>query len=335
MNFHRLTRFPKHAYPTDLDTGNAAIDQYLRNLDTRLVGSTGVRKITLEETRDHLLESSELYLQQGESPEAAGQQAVASFGDAEVHAQEQRQGRYKVFGTMFLRFGLTFATLMLLMSLLSMPSFLGEEKAARGLIENVPTLAKTYLFNAIFFGFFMSYWYTFAFTQAKPAPVKPTDDGEVLEVYSQKSSKFAAVFLLIAMGFISLSCLAGLFGWGYMAPSGVALNIILFLLGAQMAIGGFIAWDRYELSQEAFTIRSFTGNHTVPRASIVDLQEKSFLKSFLGLGIGKHYALIWQDEAGQRHAINLVLNGEMHNSDSLIATLKATADDSATVASDN
>lgn len=327
MKLHRLTRFPKHAFPTDLDTGNTAIDQYLRDLDAGLAGSTGVRKMTLEETRDHLLESTDALITQGQLPDAAGQQAVASFGAVEVHAKEQRQERYKLFITMFLRFGLTFATLMLLMSLLSMSSFLGEEKAARGFAENLPTLAKTYLFNATFFGFFMSYWFTFAFTQAKPAPVKPTEDGEVLEVYSQKGSKYAAVFLFIVMGGISLSCLAGLFGWGYMAASGVALNTLLFLLGAQMAIGASVAWDRYELSQDALTIRSFTGHHRVPRAAIVDLVERSFWRSFIGVGIGKHYALIWQDEAGQRQTVNLVLNGEMHNSDSLIATLKATACD--------
>lgn len=327
MKLHRLTRFPKHAFPTELDTGNTAIDHYLRELDAGLVGSTGVRKVTLEEARDHLLESTDSLITQGQLPDAAGQQAVASFGAVEVHAKEQRQERYKLFITMFLRFGLTFATLMLLMSLLSMSSFLGEEKAARGFAENLPTLAKTYLFNATFFGFFMSYWFTFAFTQAKPAPVKPTEEGEVLEVYSQKGSKYAAVFLFIVMGGISLSCLAGLFGWGYMAASGVALNTLLFLLGAQMTIGASVAWDRYELSQDALTIRSFTGHHRIPRAAIVDLVERSFWRSFIGVGIGKHYALIWQDEAGQRQTVNLVLNGEMHNSDSLIATLKATACD--------
>lgn len=335
MNFHRLTRFPKHTFPGDLATGNAAIDQYLRDLDARLVGSQGVRKITLEETRDHLLESTDHMVAAGQPIEKAAEQAVVNFGDVEVHAKSQRQERYKLFVTMFFRFGLTFATLMFLMSLMSTASFLGEEKAERSLLENLPTMATIFVFHATFFGFFMSYWYTFAFTQAKPEPVKLSATGEVLEVYSPKGSKYAAIFLLIVMGGISLSCLAGLFGWGYMAPTGTALNVILFLLGAQLAIGGCVAWDRYELTQDTLTIRSFTGNHTVPRAGIVDLKEKPFWRSFVGLGIGKHYALIWRDDAGQLHSINLVLNGEMHNSDSLIATLKATADDSATVASDN
>src|SRR5690554_5371388 len=168
MKFHRLTRFPKHAFPTDLNTHDSAIDQYLQTLDADLVGSTGVRRVTLEEVRDHLLEQKSQLIQSGHSEAEAGRQATANFGPAALHAKEQRQERYKLFVTMFFRFGLIFASLMLLMSLASTSSFLGEEKSGRSLLENLPTLATLFLFNMSFYGFFMSYWYSFAFTQAKP-----------------------------------------------------------------------------------------------------------------------------------------------------------------------
>ncbi|WP_113907736.1 hypothetical protein [Aliidiomarina celeris] len=313
MKFHSLTRFPKHAFPADLNTNDAAIDQYLQTLDKGLAGSTGVRRVTLEEVRDHLLEQKSQLLCSGYSESEAGSQATANFGPAEHHAKAQRHERYKLFITMFFRFGLIFASLMLIMNLISTAS----------VMENLSTLATLFLFNMTFYGFFMSYWYSFAFTQAKPAPATQTEQGEVLEVYSQKSSKYAAVFLFVAMGGIAVSCLLGLFGYGYMAASGPVLNIILFILGGQMAIGAHIAWTRYTLSDTQLTQTSLFGSRTFSRDAILDLKERPMWRQFLITSIGKQYALVWRDANGKTQQTTVVINGEMHNSDQLVATLKA------------
>lgn len=323
MKFHRLTRFPKHSFPVDLETDDTMIDSYLRKLDAGLVGSTGVRRLTLEETRDHLLEQKSHLLSCGDTEYDASRKAITDFGEPELHAKEQRKERYHVFLKMFFSFGGIFASLMLVMSLLSPSSFLSEENATQSFIDNFSTLAGLFVFNMGFYGFFMSYWYSFAFTPAKPAPAKITEQGDVLEVYSQRSSKYAAVFLFLVMGGIALSCLFGIFGYGYMAASGVPLNIILLIIAGQMAFGAQVAWTRYELTATELKVHTVFGTQSFKRSEIINLVEIPMWRQFLITRIGKQFALVLNDIRGKTKHHVLVINGEMHNGDQLIASLKA------------
>jgi hypothetical protein len=325
MKLHRVTRFPKHAFPHDLTTGNSAIDAYLQQLDAGLAGSTGVRRITVEEARDHILEHCEQLISQGLPERDAAERAVASFGAAEEHALAQRRERYGMFGSMFLRFGLIFATLMLLMSLLSPSSFLRADSVSQSFLEQLPLMATLFVFNTCFYGFFMSYWYTFAFSPAKPAPITQGVQGEVLQVYSPKSSKYAAIFLVLMMGTITISCVLGIFGIGYMASSGIVLNGILAVVAGQMVLGSHVAWVRYELSNAHFTVFSPLGTKTFAREQITDLVELPMWRQFLVTRLGKQYWLLWRNQDNKPQRTVVVINGEMHNGDQLIATLKSNA----------
>lgn len=330
MNIHRLTRFPKHAFPRELLTEKQAVDSYLQTLDAGLVGSAGVRKDTLEEVRDHLLEHSEQLALQGKTEQEAAKQAVSDFGDTELHAKAQRQERYKLFINNFFRFGLTFATLVLLINLLSAASVGGDQASDHVAFDNLALLVSLYAFNTCFYGFFMSYWYSFIFTQAKPTTAEVPDNAITLDVYSGKSSKYLALVLAAAMGFIAVSSLLGIWGYGYMAPSGVVVNAILFFFAGQMAIGSQVAWTRYRLSGDTLLVKGPLSTQHFARSHIQDLvQLPRWRNFFFAGGLGQHFALVWKDEAGNTKRSTLVINGEMHNSDQLVAALKASTQESA------
>lgn len=56
--FRKLLRLPSPKWEADLATGNAPIDDYLKEIDAGLVGAKSVRRMTLLEAKDFLLEAS-------------------------------------------------------------------------------------------------------------------------------------------------------------------------------------------------------------------------------------------------------------------------------------
>lgn len=106
-----LLRLPSPRFPADVATGEARIDGYLMRLDAALAGSAAVRRQTLLEARDFLLDAS------AGASDAALQAAIDAFGPAEQVASEQRLERRRLLISIGWRTGLTYAMLMLAMSL--------------------------------------------------------------------------------------------------------------------------------------------------------------------------------------------------------------------------
>lgn len=327
MTLLRLTRFPKSAFPTDVVSEDPTIDAFLISLDTQLAGSAGVRRSTLEEASDHLLEQKAQLVASGLSQQVASQKAVEMFGEVEGYANEQRKERYQLFFKMFFQFGLIFATLMTVFTLMSDSFWVEGASAVSTILEELPMLLLLFVFYTCFYGLCMSYWYSFAFTPAKPVTSENQEHIDVLEVYSEKGSKSAAVFIILLMGSISIASLLGIFGFGIMASNGAILNCILCLIGGQMVIGSKVAWTRYELSPDTFTIRSLTGMKSFKRSTILDLIEQATWRNLLSTSIGQQYILVWKDQNGKNRRTRLVINGEMHNADRLIVALQCGAEE--------
>jgi hypothetical protein len=327
MTLLRLTRFPKSAFPTDMVSEDPTIDAFLISLDTQLAGSAGVRRTTLEEASDHLLEQKAQLVASGLSQQVASQQAVDMFGEIEAYATEQRKERYQLFVKMFFRFGLIFATLMTAFTLMSDSFWTEGASVISTILKELPMLLSLFVFYTCFYGLCMSYWYSFAFTPAKPVRSKNQEHTDVLEVYSEKGSKSAAVFLIVLMGSIAIVSLLGIFGVGIMASNGIILNGILCVIGGQMVIGSKVAWTRYELSPDILTIRSLTGIKSFKRSTILDLKEQATWRNLLSTSIGQQYLLLWKDQNGKNRRTRLVINGEMHNADRLIVALQSSAEE--------
>lgn len=320
MKWYAFTRFPSFRFETSLNTEYPAINAFLEQLDQQLVGAKSVRRLTLEEARDHLLEHTESLVDKSKAPPEAAQMAIASFGSPEEHSKVQRKERLKLFSRMATSFGLMFAFLMTIFNVLGGPI---EEL-------NLALQAKLFVFYALFYGILMGYWFTFGFAQAKPTQSKSVvDSGDELKVYSGTSSKVAAVFLGLVMGTIGIASILGAIEIGFMQSNGTIVNVLLAILALQMAVGSPVAFGQYLLSKDTLKIQMLGRKEEVPLTSILQIETVAKWKRFFRMRIGEPFIIHWQDGEQEKQTMILV-NGEMHNSDQLLANLREQADNSST-----
>jgi len=90
MFLKRFLRRPGISCPTEALTGDNALDAYICDLDSRLLGSKYVRVLTLVEIRDHLEEAKAREIAAGLDERSAAERAVSAMGSAEEHARDQR-----------------------------------------------------------------------------------------------------------------------------------------------------------------------------------------------------------------------------------------------------
>lgn len=313
MRLSYVTRIPSPGFPSAVQTEDAHIDRYLQALDAALLGAKCVRMLTLEEVRDHLLEHRDRLIEQGMAADIASQEAVKSFGAVEEHASLQRSERTKLYFKMLASFGGLFAGLMLLMQVLNQ----GFTRDTLG------TLATVTLFNFLFYGALMSWWFTFGFAQARPTVPENVNSDEELRVYSGRWSKIAAVFLFFVMGSIGIACLLSFVGIGFMtANESMIVNGILAFFALSMTLASRVAFEQYHMSGSSLTHHGIFGQRHINLARVRDFKRQSPWKSFFYGALGQQYLIVWEDDAANLHKARLTINGEMHNGDRLIAELE-------------
>ncbi|CUS48087.1 MAG: hypothetical protein HLUCCO02_05900 [Idiomarinaceae bacterium HL-53] len=316
MRWYAFTRFPSPRFDNALATGFSELDQYLQDLDQCLVGAKSVRRLTLEEARDHLLEHTEMLIAQGKNEEEAASEAIQSFGSAEAHCKTQRKERVTLFFRMLVSFGAMFAFLMTIFAVIGTP--MSE-------IDWV-LIGQQFIFYALFYGTFMSYWFTFGFAQAKPTQSRAdVEEGDVLRVYSGKASKIAAVFLIIMMSFIGVMALLGTVGIAFMVHNHPIVNLLIAAIGLQLAFSAPIAFGEYLLTQNELQIRVIGEKQTIPLAQIQRIETLSRTQRLLRVRMGEPHILHWGTN-GELNQTMVLLNGEMHNSDQLLAALREHAE---------
>jgi hypothetical protein len=97
MFLKRFLRRPGMACPVEALAGDEALDTYIRDLDSRLLGSKHVRLLTLAEIRDHLEEAKAQGVAAGLGELTAAERAASAMGPAEDYARDQRaslRGRF-------------------------------------------------------------------------------------------------------------------------------------------------------------------------------------------------------------------------------------------------
>ncbi|MDQ2076893.1 permease prefix domain 1-containing protein [Marinimicrobium sp. ABcell2] len=315
MNLRVLTRFTSNAFPEELLTDVSAINDFLRELDAELVGSAKVRKETLEEVRDHLLEHHAALMEKGMSSEQAAHEALGGFGSAKELGVEQRREKRSEFVRNIPVFGLPYAVLMSLFNWLS-----------QGVDQSWVVATVHFFFYFLFFGAAMSAWTTCWNLSAKPTHslvTKSERDDSALEVYSPKSAKVAAVFLLLGIGAVTLMCVLGLFGVGFMAPNGPILNIFLSALGIKILSAVPQAWSRIRISDDQLTLKTPFRQRVVPLTRVTGFTLIPYRKAFFLPVLGRAYSLTVINDLGEPERVLLTINGEMHNSDQLVALLES------------
>lgn len=304
-----LLRLPSPRFPADLATGDARIDGYLVRLDAALTGSAAVRRQTLLEARDFLLEAG------AGASDAALRSAIDAFGPVEQIAGEQRRERRRLLFSTAWRTGLGFATLMLAMNLID-----------KGIgATHWSILAGVFLFSAVFFGGCMGYFAAYLMPKSMPAAADAPSPGHFVVRYPVKSRRISMA-LLAGMGLLQVLLAAGLANMGPSADTPPALIVFLLTLNLKTLLAAMTSL-KFGATVDAATITldGLGGRTTVRRDRVVSFDAPGALTQLLWPGFGRARRLVWRDDADTLRRRLLPENSELIQGDRLIAWLEDAA----------
>ena len=301
-----LLRLPSPHFPADVATGEARIDGYLMRLDAALAGSAAVRRQTLLEARDFFLDAS------AGTSDAALQAAIDAFGPAEQVASEQRLERRRMLISIGWRTGLTYAMLMLAMSVIGE----GLNGTHRGVQVGI------FIFNVLFFGGCMGYF--FAYVMPKSMPLAADASGpEHFVVRYPTSSRWMSAGLLVAMGALEMLLAAGLAGRGPFADWSPALLFFLLAINLKTVLAAATSLKFGAMVKGAtVTFDSLGGTAIVRRDQIESIDTPKPIVQLLWPGFGPARRVTWRDDAGKLRRRLLPMNTDVIHGDRLVAWLE-------------
>jgi len=306
--------------PADLRTGDPAIDRYLSQIDAHLIGTRSIRRMTLVEARDFVIDASIDAPDRG----AAILAATGEFGSPEDIGSTQRRERHGVLLKIALTAGPAFALLMLLAQVLGLPA--PGEWGTRAIV---------FVVNMLAFGLGMGA--IFAYTVGTPAPSKTTpaaaagEDGFVATYLG--SSRMLCRILIAVFGTMQLLLLLGLFGAD---PTGIfnawawpLTALLLFVnlknLGAPLHALRF----RAEATPGALRIHRLTGPLLLQRQQIVTVARPAYLRQVFSTLYGQQRRIGWRADDGSLRHVTVSLTHDVINGGRLLAWLEAAADENA------
>ena len=310
MMLRTLTRLPSSSFSQDLLTGVPALDDYLQQVDAELAGRASLRRLTLEEVRDHLLEQYTTLAEQGLDPDQAAHQALQGFGSAPELGAEQRRETYRAFYKHIVLFGLPFAVLM---------SIVMREFNTSWLITAI-----TFVGQFLFYGIFMSLFMTFSAVRQKPATVLETqsEGADTLRVYVPKKSKLIALVMLIFGSAMTLLCVVGILGVGVGQYYGLIGNLVMIYCGVGLIVGMSSAWTRININGNQMEIHTLFGQKRFVIQKVNVFARIPRWQAFWLPAFGRSHRLIVETDSGTTDRFYLTLNGETYNSDKLVAFLE-------------
>jgi hypothetical protein len=305
--FRSLLRLPSPAFPADARTGDTRIDAYLETLDRELVGAVGIRRHTLVEGRDFLLESLETARAAGADEDQALREAIAG---------EQREARAKLFRTIAWKLGLGFATLMLGAALLGANAWNAM---------SWPLLIGGFAFNFAFFGGCMGYFYAYTYSKSMPADQDAPGPDTFLVHYTRLSIAMSWV-LLLALGSVEVLLALGLAGWGPLRDWSTPMSVFLLLINLKTVSAAATSLRFHAVvSADMLLLTGIGGEARVRREQVVSLTVPSALSQLLWPGFGRAHRVTWRDDAGALRSMLISLNQDLVHGDRLIAWLESAA----------
>ena len=301
--------------PADLATGDARLDAHLIALDAALAGFPAVRRQTLLEARDFLLEARDRARDAGRDDATAAQEAIALLGPIEEIAREQRASRTALFRSTVLSTGLGGAGAMLLLSLLHT----GWAQA------DWIALAGTFAFHAGFFGITLGYFLTYVVKRAEPAAQDAPAPGSFLVQFAPTSIALswglAAVF-----GLACLLVAAGLAGVGPVVSMPTAMAVALLLISLRLTLGALRA-ARFRARVDADTLRidGLFGPVVIARAAITGSNRATMPMQLLIPAAGLSHQIDWRDDSNRARRTWVSIAPDLVHGDRLIAWLEAAA----------
>lgn len=304
-----LLRLPSPRFEADLTTGIASIDDYLKQVDAGLVGAKSVRRLTLLEARDFLLEASEST--QAESQEQALLEAMQAFGAPADIARKQRSERYRFFLRSALLAGLFYASFMLFLSLISAT-------------ETRWIHAAVFAFQALWFGMIIGLLEAFCFSpQSLPSKQEGPDEQSSFLVSYSRSSIFAAWLLVIGLGFFAVMILLGLAGIGGFSEETVLLNIVLLAFIFLFIAKAFASLlFKIQVSNRTISIHSLGTQARLSLEQVTGFHRAPHWHFWLTSAFWAPFWLEWRDERGCTRSMIVGLNGQLTNADRFQALME-------------
>ncbi len=319
---HTLLRLPSPRFPTDMRTGDARIDAYLETLDSALAGSAAVRRRTLLEARDYLLEALERARTDRGDENTALSGAIEDFGRAEHIARDQRRVCAASFWKLGWRMGLAFAAMMLIFSLLG----LGK------LTMTWQMLTFAFVFNALFFGTFVAFFFVYVFPQPMPTPQDASGPGRFAVHYPRLSIRMAWC-LVIVFGAMQILLACSLIGRGLFGEWPLPIVILMLLLNAKTILAAIDAlFFQAHIEADTLHLGGLGGRANIKREQIVSVITPGLLFQLLWPTYANIRRMTWRDDAGRTHRRHISLNRELIHGDRLMAWLEGAACENASPA---
>lgn len=320
-----MLRLPSPGFPTDLRTGDARIDRFLEDLDGELVGSAGIRRATLLETRDTLLEARERAREAGADESAALAETIEAFGTPAQIGREQRRGCASRFRTLAAVTGLLFATLMLGFGVVAMPR--------PG--TDLSVLALAFVAQAAMFGLPMGFLFSYVIAAPLPA-TGDAGDASGFTVHYTRLSAAMAWALLIGFGGLEVALALGVAGLGPLAQIRWQALVLLMAINVKNVLAAFDGLRfRARVAGDVLHLRTaFGGTVAVPRARIASIVRRGPLFQLLWPAYGRIHRLAWHDDAGRLQHRHVSLNRELVHGDRLLAWCEQAARAQATTTRD-
>lgn len=314
-----LLRLPSPGFPMDMLSGDPRVDAYLETLDSALAGSAAVRRRTLLEARDYLMEALERARTERMNENAALSDAIDDFGQAEHIGREQRRERAVLFRKLAWRTGLAFATVMLAFSLLGL--------GALAMTWRMLTFA--FVFNAVCFGTFMAFFFVYLFPQPMPTPADASGPGRFAVHYPRMSIRMAWG-LVIVFGTMQIVLAFGLIGRGLFSDWPMSVVILMMMLNVKTVLAAIDAlFFQAKVEADTLHLGGLGGRANIKRGQIVSVVKPGLMFQLLWPIYSEIRRLTWRDDAGKTHRRHLSLNRELIHGDRLMAWLEGAAGENA------
>ncbi len=310
-----LLRYPSPGFPDDLRTGSAQIDALLINLDAALIGSAKVRRHTVIEVRDDLLEALQRARDAGENERDGVDDAISALGSIETIASEQRASRAALFRKTSFGTGLAFASMML-----------GLQLMMSGLLNTRwPMLAGMFVFHALFFGLWMGYFAAYVFGKAEPS-MKDSAEGGAFLVYYPTTSQALSWILAVVFTWMGLTMGLGIFGVSIFTTISPLPLAVLMLLCIKIVITAIsAALFRARVDTETIRLQGLFGTRRIARDQIHSLQTMGLGFRLLWPSFGQTHRIVWRDKRGVRRTSHVSISQDMIHGERMLAWLEIAA----------
>lgn len=103
--FKQLIRFPGLTIHPKALTGNSSIDDYLKDLDRRLLGSRTIRLSKVMDIKSHIVDRIDRLIETGETENESAVKAVREMDHPKTLAKEFNRAQFEIFVKTAIYFG--------------------------------------------------------------------------------------------------------------------------------------------------------------------------------------------------------------------------------------